>query len=334
MPHYFQRYSQRENWVTNSTLLLLSRLYHFDRAYFERAMNVILDSGKAGISTEVTFSQQLGGEGGANIIDGLITQPSFAIAIETKLYDNQTEAQLTRHLDSLRKPADVKVLLALSVHDAPLDLLERVQTTVKEGEHGDIKVVSTTYEHIIAAIQDELAERDTGFQEILDDYAALCQEHGLLDVSKRTMLVVPVGTSKDINLAQRLYYCPVSRNQNRPYSHLGFYHTKHLVAAGRLELKVAVDLVDGELHYPEGKPEGITPEQEARIRTTIEETDYYNLRQWIRFFLLDDFVEDLAIPVPKVVQKIKYLTFEEAIDTTSTEGRRKLAEGVAAAYQA
>ena len=59
-------------------------------------------------------------------------------------------------------------------------------------------------------------------------------------------------------------------------------------------------------------------------RATIEETNYYNLRQWIRFFLLEDFVEDLTVPVAKVVQKTKYFTFEEAIDTTSTEGRRML----------
>ena len=69
-------------------------------------------------------------------------------------------------------------------------------------------------------------------------------------------------------------------------------------------------------------------------RTTIEETDYYNLRQWIRFFLLDDFVTDLAVPVPKVVQKIKYLTFDDAIDLTAPDAVEKLHAGVAEHYAA
>ena len=334
MPHYFQRYAQRENWVTNATLHLLSRLSHFDRRYFERAINLILDHEHAQISTEITFDQQKGGAESANIIDGLIKQQSFAIAIETKLGNNQDVAQLIRHLASLTGDEEMKVLLALSQNDTPADVITRVQSeaTRAAAAKGNIFVASTTYQKIIDAIQTQLSDRDAEMLEILEDYVALCQEHGLLDVSKRTMLTVPVGTSKDINLAQRIYYCPASRNQNRPYSHIGFYNSKHLIAAGRLELKVAVDLVDGELQYPEGKPHGITPEQEARIRTTIEGTDYYNLRQWIRFFLLDDFMDDLAVPVPRVIQGIKYFTFGEAIDLTAPDAVEKLRSGVAEHY--
>ena len=271
MPHYFQRYSQRENWVTNATLHLLSRLSNFERRYFRRAINVILDHDQAAISTEITFDQQKGGAGSANIIDGLIKQPSFAIAIETKLGDNQDAAQLVRHLASLTGSEEVKVLLALSKHDTSPEVIDRVQTeaTQAAGVMGNIFVASTTYQKIIDAIQAQLSDRDVEMLAILDDYVALCQEHDLLDVSKRTMLTVPVGTSKDVNLAQRIYYCPASRNQNRPYSHIGFYSSKQLIGVGRLGLRVAANLMDGELQYPEGEPADITPNQAARIRATI-----------------------------------------------------------------
>jgi hypothetical protein len=43
--YYFQRYSQRENWATNNTLLLLSRLYQFNRLKFQRAIKEILGQG-------------------------------------------------------------------------------------------------------------------------------------------------------------------------------------------------------------------------------------------------------------------------------------------------
>ncbi len=84
--------------------------------------------------------------------------------------------------------------------------------------------------------------------------------------------------------------------------------------------------------WPCGQPTNITPDQAARIRATIEGTDYYNLRQWIRFFLLEDFVGELAVPVPRVIQGIKYFTFGEAIDTTRRDFGAWLEGEVEAAY--
>ncbi len=39
--HYFQRYSQLENFVTNNTLLLLSRLYNEPPFKFKMLLNEI-----------------------------------------------------------------------------------------------------------------------------------------------------------------------------------------------------------------------------------------------------------------------------------------------------
>jgi hypothetical protein len=39
--HYFPRYSQRENVVTNNTLLLLLRLYQYNRFKFEKFLEAI-----------------------------------------------------------------------------------------------------------------------------------------------------------------------------------------------------------------------------------------------------------------------------------------------------
>ena len=49
--HYFQRYDSKENWITNSTLLLLSRLYHYDRLKFETVMNLILAESNLSLNT-------------------------------------------------------------------------------------------------------------------------------------------------------------------------------------------------------------------------------------------------------------------------------------------
>lgn len=42
--HYFPRYSQPENVVTNNTLLLLLRLYQYNRFKFERFMAALCGS--------------------------------------------------------------------------------------------------------------------------------------------------------------------------------------------------------------------------------------------------------------------------------------------------
>lgn len=319
MPHYFQRYSQRENWVTNSTLLLLSRLNYFKREYFEGAINILL-GGSAEISTQVIFDQQISGRGSKNIIDGLIQQQSFALAIETKLYDNQYEQQLTRHLESLRDPADVKILIALSVNDTPETVLNRVRSTIIQGNYDDrIKVVSTTYVALINAIRDQLNDRDTEMLEILDDYARLCEEQKLISLADRTILAVPVGDSIAINLRHRIYYHPAIRNYNRSFDFIGFYNYWHIRAVGKVQASVAADLVDGKLVIQEENPPQLTSDQEARIIATIQETSVHGLTFGIRFYLLDEISAQIAIRVSSPIMKAKYFIMNEAIELASPE---------------
>ena len=94
--HYFQRYSSKENWITNSTLLLLSRLHYYNRFKFESVLNSILNDNNLSINVSVNFTQQE--KGNQSVVDGVISQDSFKIAVETKLHDNFTANQLIRHL--------------------------------------------------------------------------------------------------------------------------------------------------------------------------------------------------------------------------------------------
>ena len=81
--HYFQRYSQRENVVTNNTLLLFSRLYTHNPYSFGGFINECLD---APLGVGVSFVQQKRASSKGSVPDGLISQSSFKIVIETKLY--------------------------------------------------------------------------------------------------------------------------------------------------------------------------------------------------------------------------------------------------------
>src|SRR5436309_10769179 len=99
--HYFPRYSQRENFETNNTLLLLHRIYDFSRFRFERMLSVLvreaITEGSEVVALGLQIKQQVGT--GESVIDGYLYQDSFRIGIETKRSAAGFYAdQLQRHL--------------------------------------------------------------------------------------------------------------------------------------------------------------------------------------------------------------------------------------------
>lgn len=91
--HYFPRYSQKENMVTNNTLLLFSRLYNNSPEKFARLINAILEESGIELDTMVRFKKQEKATGG-RIPDGVIEQESFKVVIETKLYGQEHIEQI------------------------------------------------------------------------------------------------------------------------------------------------------------------------------------------------------------------------------------------------
>ena len=89
--HYFQRYSQPENVVTNNTLLLCSRLYQHSAYAFNGFLSDLL--GGVDIESGVQFAQQIKN---GSVPDGFILQNSFKLVIETKLYNQYTALQLAQ----------------------------------------------------------------------------------------------------------------------------------------------------------------------------------------------------------------------------------------------
>jgi hypothetical protein len=93
--HYFPRYSQKENMVTNNTMLLFKRLYNNSMGKFNRLMNSILEDSGIELDASIKFGQQEKGQ--YSIPDAFIQQDSFKILIETKLYNQQDINQIKNH---------------------------------------------------------------------------------------------------------------------------------------------------------------------------------------------------------------------------------------------
>ena len=96
--HYFPRYSQRENVVTNNTLLLFLRLMEFSRSRFETFLGALAGDADLQFAPEwLRIGQQKVAD--RSVLDGFIAQDSIKIAIETKLGTNFNSDQLMRHLE-------------------------------------------------------------------------------------------------------------------------------------------------------------------------------------------------------------------------------------------
>ncbi len=287
--HYFQRYSQKENWVTNSTLLLLSRLYYHSRIKFENVLNELLGDDNISLNIGVNFSQQE--KGGASVVDGIVSQDSFQILIETKLFDNFNEDQLERHLSAFDKSKEEKVLLALSVNQVSLELRRKINGIIKSSQYKDVKFASCSFEEIITLIREILDTHDVEMLEILDDYETFCNEQNLIDYSNEVMLAVTTGASFEENIANNLYYNPSSRNHNRKFKYIGLYSNKTIQAIGEVVKTVCCDYIDGALVSPNGEELNLSDEEYERILNTINDVDYYDLTSGESFMLVDRFYQ-------------------------------------------
>ena len=286
--HYFQRYDSKENWITNSTLLLLSRLYNYNRLKFQNVINEILSESNLSLNIGVDFAQQQWGE--SSVVDGVISQDSFKIVIETKLGDNFDASPLKNHLSALTSTSGKKILLSLSKGTISISIRKEVISELLKDQYNDIQFASTTYSNIIKIIQETLADYEIEMKEILDDYVLLCKEHQLTDIGEHTMLAVTATTSIAINRKYDIYYDPAIRNHNLSFKYLGLYLDKAIVNIGRVTKIVFCNYEDGKLLSSTDTALDLTEKEHERIKNTIEETGYYDLRKGVKFLLLDQLV--------------------------------------------
>lgn len=115
----------------------------------------------------------------------------------------------------------------------------------------------------------------------------------IIDDGSNTMLAFAAGTSIKNNQKYRLYYDPASRSHNYPFKFIGLYANGEIAGVGKVE-KVVVcnyDSEKNELISTDGKALNLTKDERDRIIQTIVNTDYYELEEGNRFFLVDNFYD-------------------------------------------
>lgn len=283
--HYFPRYSQLENFVTNNCLLLLSRLYEFNRFKFSKVLNMLCADNDAELpEIGMQFQQQIATS--ASVVDAYISQSSFYLAVETKLGDSFGVGQLKRHLNIFKEGRKQQYLLLLSKSDNPLTYAQRRALDAVLPD--DVSLLQVSFETLIGYAKECLSEYDEEMMALVLDFEDFCSSANLLATDKYTMFVPPCGRSWKENIKYRLYYCPSSWSR-RKARYLGIYAKKEVCAIGEISKIVSCDIVNDQVQVLQGPQ--LTDEECARIigvAHDAQKNNGWNLSANTQFFLCSE----------------------------------------------
>lgn len=256
----FPRYSQKENWATNHTLLLMRRLYEFNPSKFRRFLKELLkelDDESADIPSHlgVHFAQQIRGKG--SIPDGVFMQESVKVIVETKTDTSFSHDQIRRHLNGLKEEKHgLLILLSPTVEQIP-----NMKLTPD-----DKPLLPTTFANVIKCAEKCLAGHDEEMKSVVEDFEAFCSEEGLLPRDDFTLMMVPCGRSFKVNMDNHLYYCPTSYTHSRNARYLGIYADRSIQGIGEIKKRVKCTV---DLKARRVIADGLTPVEEQRILKAV-----------------------------------------------------------------
>jgi len=118
------------------------------------------------------------------------------------------------------------------------------------------------------------------------DYEDFCSDDELLPVDKWTLFVPPCGLSREINVADQLYFCPASWSR-RKARYLGVYYDKAVRHVGTIAKVVECEIKDGNVV---SETVLLTDDERKRIaRASVEgmHQQGWDLTTGHQFFLCD-----------------------------------------------
>lgn len=228
--NFFQRYSQREDHITNNVLLMLRHLYRENPRKLEVVLNSLLDDGDA-LPVGITFEQQV--TSSKSRPDGRIMQEAWDIRIEVKPGSHWEAKQLQNHLAGFNRQArNFLLLLSTDVDAAP---------ELSYTQCPDVKLITATFNDILDSVDCEevVAKHETGLREIVEDFRSILASNGLLP-NPYLLYAFNCAGSMKANLAGKLYYEPASR-PTKIHVLNGFYGEKRLQAIGRADFTLEVE---------------------------------------------------------------------------------------------
>ena len=291
----FQKYSQKENAVTNNVLLLFSLLFENNPIIYNQFFNQLFDDEN---SYDVTpsFSQQVG-KGGKGTIDGFIHTPSSKIVIETKKHTLEEIDKLLKYLDRFDNE-DKMVLIHLSNQVYSSTQIEEIENRIKEVPNAKgAKFFSLTFESIAIALEAlvNLYPYEKQLEFLSTSFKNYCETEKLISRKKYLLRAVTCGKSKVLNRKYNFYFDPLNRSF-QPHKYLGIYYEKSVHLIGEIKVVVHAEMIDGKLVIQDtlqGKPSDLTPELKANLERGMREylEDGWDIATGIKFFICKEMFE-------------------------------------------
>jgi hypothetical protein len=233
--HYFQRYSTKENAVTNTTLHLFSRIYEHSPRRLRLLVNEVFDDD---IPIGVAFSQQV--RNSDSVPDGAIEQSPVKIVIETKVDAGVDVDQLRRHLAAIPVGGNHSLLL-LTKHEIPEATLGPIS---EAADRVHVGFVHCTFERLCRHLADSVHDFEIYLKPVVDDFITYCEEMELLPDRRVLLRIVPCGGSHVLNRNFGIYFHPSVRTFTRqPF--LGLYWGKSVRLIGEVKSVFDATLVKG-----------------------------------------------------------------------------------------
>lgn len=332
--HFFPRYSQKENTVTNNTLLFFSRVYSYKPQLLESLFNSALEDQDLVINVGLSFSQQSRSQG--SIPDAVISQDPFQIVVETKLYQNFDVDQMNAHANyflSHRSANDILLWIA-PTKPRPEDEAA-VQEYIKRfnREHNrNVQIGCTTFAELLKVFESLVVDRDLEMHDLFTEFESYCRDEDLFPPRYGLqMRVVLCGHSIELNKKYGIYFHPRDRGYS-PHAFVGCYKKKSVRAIGRLlgivdaELDLETDsltIVSTAPPTPGAPPLLVDDDIKHRLKAIIKETREtvgWPIEKDHTFFIVDRFVEtDFKKSSPRGIQGARFFDLEERLEGDYSE---------------
>jgi hypothetical protein len=192
----FSGYSQKENRVTNYTLLVLKMLYEENPKYLGEVLAALVGEDMSS-HLGVVFRQQEHHK--TAIPDGLIIQQALTIFIETKNWDWFYDDQLEKHLASLNdETSGIKVLLALGKFESEDPTrFQNIRSICDQKYRNTIIFQAISFEDLIIKLQ--IGGLSKNLTDAIADFKNFLHEEDLLPSWKEWLDVVNcAGLPEDI----------------------------------------------------------------------------------------------------------------------------------------
>ncbi len=321
--HYFQRYSTKENVITNNTLHLLKRIYLESPKIFENVIQDICgEKSEEFLDIGPLFDQQTGGAG--SIPDGKIRQNEFNILVETKRGDDFDIDQLKQHMDGFKNS---KNNILIGVCRADLMSKPNKEDLNMIAIEKNCRFEISTFSKIILICRTHIPEFRLDLVEMIDDFEDFCSSEEILEPKEDVLLAFPCSDSYEQNIKYSLYFCHKTKVPKRKFQLVGFYSKKSIRGFGTVRITDSLgdSEIIAELYYDNPKLNLITgdnqildPDEQNRIidfmHTSFIEWGWLICNDHSFFFLSDVTVSDFKKITPYPLQHYRFFNLTNFIE--------------------